>query len=988
MSTTSLHLAIHRALSVPGITAAAGMALGCIGGSAAAQNAAPAPKQTPETLQTIVVTGSHIRRVDIETSNPVVVVTAQQIQATGKLTVGSVIQDLPVITGGVENPNVNNGGGSGSTVVGLRGLGPSRTLVLIDGQRVIGSNGTGSVDLNTIPTAAVERIEVLTDGASAIYGSDAIGGVINIILKSHYQGAQFQANYGISDHNDGERKGASFMFGQTSDKGSILAGVSYQKFDEVVAAARGYSKNPLELTTTANGGLTSFIGGSGSALRNNITVSPALAAKFGCPSGGALALNESTFAAGTSPTTSADYHCFGSSDLYNYAAVGLLTTPQERTNAFFKGVYHLSDNVDFYATVLHNKTSSAFALAPEPWGTDVVAGTLVSADSYYNPFGVDFSAAGAGLLDRLAPAGNRQTKTSNTTDNVMTGFKGFVNIGDQNWTWDVGYDYGRTATVRTLGGLVNSTEVVPGLGPSFLNSNGVVQCGTAANPISLTTCTPWDVFNLNSASAKAVLADVSVPALENQWTLQRIYHADFSGGLFNLPAGSVQLAFGGDYRREYTDNTIDPLLLLDPATGTCTLGSQCSAHLQGGFNVKEAYAELFVPILKDVPFVHALNIDLGDRYSKYSDFGSTSNWKIGVEYRPISDLMLRGTVSKVFRAPTIADVFGAPVSSAPFLNSDPCDGITAPNPACVGVPTNGSFVDRFVATKTQIRALASGSKAAGFPLGPELGKSFDFGAVYSPHQAPGLSFTADLWRIYLNDVITPGLGAQTVLNLCFAGQTDLCPLITRIQGGPNSGQINRILDPTVNLGRIDVKGVDFSGDYRLPPFSFGQFAVGVNATYLSQYKIQTAPGTAGNTVLQGAGVMGTFGTPLETACPFAADGDCFFPRIRAQGMLNWQLGPWSAEWRMRYISKFKVSNPVGNDPNQQGVNRYGATVYNDLTLAYNIKPLNTRLEVGVDNVFDKQPPMLFFPQGFNNNTDPSSFDELGRYYWARMTVNF
>ncbi len=230
MSKNPLRTAIECALCTSGVAA-----LGVVG-TAYAQNAAPQNNQQPQTLQTIVVTGSHIRRVDLETSNPVVAVSAQQIQQTGKLTLGDVVQQLPVITGGIENPRVNNGGGSGATLVGLRGLGASRTLVLVDGQRVINN------DLNSIPASAVERIEVLTDGASAVYGSDAIGGVINIILKSNYQGAQFSVNYGISDHDDGERKGVNFMFGQSSDKGSILVGVDYNKFDEVLQSQRAYSK--------------------------------------------------------------------------------------------------------------------------------------------------------------------------------------------------------------------------------------------------------------------------------------------------------------------------------------------------------------------------------------------------------------------------------------------------------------------------------------------------------------------------------------------------------------------------------------------------------------------------------------------------------------------------------------------------------------------------------------------------------------------------
>jgi outer membrane receptor protein involved in Fe transport len=989
MSKNPLRTAIECALYASGAAAAG------VTGAAYAQNAAPAQtnqQQQPQTLQTIVVTGSHIRRVDLETSNPVVAVTAQQIQATGKLTLGDVVQSLPVITGGVANPRVNNGGGSGATNIGLRGLGAQRTLILIDGARLIGL--AGIADLNVIPASAVERIEVLTDGASAVYGSDAIGGVVNIILKSNYQGAQFQLNYGISDRDDGARKGASFVFGQTSDKGSILAGVSYNKFDGVLQSARDYSKNALSLTTTGNGGITASIGGSSFAARDFIAVSAALAAEFGCSSGTQLSLNESAFTATDVPTTSADYHCFGNSDKYNYASVNLLMTPQERTNGFFKGTYHLTDNIDFYGTVIHNKTSSGFQLAPAVFGTDTVAGVTISKDSYYNPFGVDFSqTAGATYRSRLFPAGNRAAQIGTATDFVNFGFRGHANLMDRDWTWDVGYNYVHISQVNTLLGLPNQAAIVPGLQASFLNADGVVQCGTAADPIPLTECTPWDPFNLNSPSAQQVLQSAASPALTNLYQTLRTEHADISGALFDLPGGTMQLAAGVSYSKRYRNNAVDPVLILNPDTGTCTLGSQCSAHLQGGYTTKEAYAELYVPILKDLPFISALSVTLGDRYSKYSTFGSTNNWKIGVEYRPIEDLLLRGTVSTVFRAPSIAEVFQAPVSSAPLLSSDPCDHITTANPACEGVPLDGTFVDQYVALHQQISALLSGSAYAGFPLGPETGKSFDVGLVYSPNFVPGLSLSADLWRIYLNDTIT-GVGAQTVLNLCFAGISAYCPLIDRIQSGPNAGQINQILQPTANLGRIDVNGVDVSAQYRLPSFAFGQFTVGVNGTYMSEFKIQTAPGQAGNQVLNAAGMMGSTGSPLAASCPFPAGAICFFPRVRGQGTLSWQLGPWDAQWTMQYIGRYKVGSA---DPSQGATwvpaipnteHHYGASVYSNVTAGYNIEPINTRVEVGVDNVFDKQPPLLYANNSQNANTDPNDFDTLGRFYWARLTVNF
>ena len=996
---SELSKAVQTALSL-GAVAAVGVA-----GTAFAQNATPSQndQKQPQTLQTIVVTGSHIRRVDLETSNPVVAITSQQIQQTGKLTLGDVIQQLPVVTGGIETPSVNNGGGSGQTLVGLRGLGSSRTLVLIDGQRVIQN------DLNSIPAGAVERIEVLTDGASAVYGSDAIGGVINIILKTNYQGAQFQANYGISDHDDAARQGASFTFGQTSDKGSILAGVDYNKFDPLFQAQRNFSKNAVSLeATTTNGssvalpgsGVVAVAGGSSYAARNKIHY-PGSACT--------LSLNPSA-ATPTGNPTAGDYHCFiNSQDKYNYASVNLIMTPQERTNAFFKGTYHLTDNVDFYGTYYHQKASSASNLAPAVVGSGpgFDTGLKISAKNYWNPFGVDFSGpSGNTYTGRMFPAGDRHFANQFNVDQLITGFKGNFNIGQQNWQWDVGYNYGHISQVITNFGLPNQNLLNQSFGPSFLNNDptvgpvNTVMCGTAANPISLGSCVPANPFNLYNSNTQAAIQAAASPALINDWQIERTMHADVSGGLFDLPAGTVQLAAGASYRKEYTNNIVSNDLLLNPLTGTCILGSACSAKLQGGYNVKEAYAEVFIPVLKDIPFIHALNVTLGDRFSKYSTFGSTNNWKIGLEYRPIEDLLLRGTVSTVFRAPGISDVFGPPISSAPLLSADPCDHITVANPACANVPLDGSFVNQLVAAGQQLKAVTSGSAYAGFPLGAENGKSFDFGAVYSPHFVPGLSASVDIWRIYLNNVITT-VGAQSVVDLCFNGQTQFCPMISRSANPNSAGQITQLTLPTANLGRFDVKGVDWAINYKLPQFSFGQFNVGLSGTYMNQAKVQSAPGEAGNSTLNYVGVMGSTGSSLQASCPGGAPGAiCFFPRNRAQGILGWQLGPWDAQWTMQYISHFQVGSAdarqgatgaLGFSPSGPAgayVLKYGNYVYNNLTVGYNIQPIDTRIDIGVDNVFDKQPPFLYANNSQNANTDPNDFDVIGRYYWGRITVKF
>jgi outer membrane receptor protein involved in Fe transport len=963
--------------------------------------AAPALAQddtSSQKLETITVTGSNIRRVDIETSNPVVTIDRAAIERSGKLTMGDLLQQLPAVTGGNVNPQVNNGGSyAGTSSIGLRGLGSQRTLVLINGQRFL------NADPNSIPSNMIERIEVLTDGASSVYGSDAIAGVVNFILRSDYQGAEFRADYGISDHDDGVRKGYHFTFGQTSDKGSIMGGVDYNKQDQILAGNRKFGKAAIDLTASPSTPPYTFVGGSSSPAPGRIVIGGTpFADQFGCNQ---LAINPGA----TGQTVDENnYHCFTNSDKYNYAAVNLVLTPQERSSAFLNGTYHLTDNVDAYLTVMYSKTSSSSQLAPSIIGTNAPGILQISADSYYNPFGLQFGGPGGYTYQlRAVAAGPRRTNATNNTAQLNGGFKGHFDIGNQTWTWDAGFGYGHVSLLAQKFGLPNFNTLNADLGPSFLNTDasigpvGTVICGTPDAPI-LTGCTPFNIFdvnNMNDPAAIAAIAAAALPAQNTFLSIEKYEHLDVSGGLFDLPAGTVQLAAGVSHRDEYTRNTIDSLLLIDPATGGCILGSQCASGLQGGYNVKEAYAEAFIPILKDIPFVHALNVTLGDRYSKYSSFGSTSNWKVAVEWRPIEDLLLRGTVSKVFRAPTVGDVFGGAAASAPTLGHDPCDfagtgaNPNAGNPACLGVPATGPFQNESVALGNQIGAITSGSKYANFPLGPELGKSFDFGVVYDPHWLEGLSVSADLWRVYLLDTIT-GVAAQTVLDLCFQGVSVYCPMITRFQSGPNQGQISSILQPTGNLGRTDVQGVDIGLRYRLPEFSFGRFSAMINATYLKQFDVDTAPGVPGDTAYHLAGHFVPFFSGALSSCP-GATGVCTLPRWKAQTALNWNLGPWDASWRMRYIGRFRMGNPNLNEgqsayPSYPGsFIDYGAMVYNDVSVGFNIEPINTRLEVGIDNIGDRTPPFFGYDsQTLNTGTDPSTFDQIGRYYHASVSVKF
>ena len=934
-----------------------------------------ANKDSPK-LETIEVTGSNIRRVDIETANPVVTIDKAAIQRSGKQTLGDLIQDLPAIAGPQQNGRVNNGGGSGAATVSLRGLGAARTLVLVDGHRI------NNADVNSIPANVVERIEVLTDGASATYGSDAIGGVVNFILRKNYQGANFSTDYGISDHDDGERKGYHFSFGQTSDKGSIMAGVDYNKSEPVPAANRQFSDHAVYYQNGAP-----FVAGGSSANPNGFIVLPAnLKAQFGCAS--------VTRKQGAVGTSLGDYRCYTAADGFNFQAVGnVLLVKQERTSAFVIGNYKLTDNVETYLEVYHNKTVANSALAPYPADTRSAPFTI-SGDSYYNPFGVDLTGTATRFRARLTSLGNRETHNATTSDQAIAGFRG--TFGDSSWAWDANFDFGHTQALTLTSGFLNVGKLNAGAGPSYnagTAANPKIVCGTdpakgGSGPIA--GCNPFNFLNIFDPNTIAALQGASANPFTNFLTSEKSVNVSSNGTVFNLPAGAVQLALGASYRKEYSNTQADAIEVSD-AQGNCDIGSGCVSSLQGGYNVKEVYGEVLIPILKDAPFASALNLTLGDRYSKYSNFGSTNNWKAAIEYRPIEDLLLRGTVSKVFRAPTVSNIFAAFGSTAPQL-IDPCDGLDATGLAahsavCKGIgaaqlspdgkfhyPTGGNG---------QFAGVTSGSKLAGVELTPEFGKSFDFGVVYDPHWLPGLSVSTDLWRVYLNNNIAQ-ISAANSVNLCYLGGTSVtstCGFITR---DPTTGQIASIAVPIGNIGRLDTSGVDLAATYRLPETAFGNFTANFQTTYLKNFSDDTAPGS-GALVQQFAGHYSTGASAITYAN---------FSRWKALANLSWRMGAFDASITSKYVGKYKVGyvNPAYNISADRYVPavelKYGASVYNNVQVGYNIEPINTRIDLGIDNVGNKQPAQVYNNNSLNGNVDVNTFDTVGRFYWARLSVKF
>ena len=931
--------------------------------------------ETDETLEAVEVLGSRIKRTDTETSSPVLVIDAATIERSGAATIGDILQELPAIAGAATNPSVNNGGGDGAATISLRGLGEQRTLLLVNGRRV------NYNDVNSIPANLVKSISILKDGASAIYGSDAIGGVVDFQLKNDFEGGQVSLDYGVTDRDDGERQGGSAAFGVTGERGNFMVNLNYSDQRQVNAADRDFSKDALSLSSGAVS-----IGGSSRTTTGRYAVPRTLAAANGinCPGTGAnVALTRQADRPGTRIS---DFRCFAApGDLFNYQAVGNLElTPQERAGLFFAGNFNITDDITGFAEAWSQNTRSAFQIAPLPFdgrpGQDEVA---LSRNSVFNPFGVD-------IIDsrlRLSRIGNRRTEFKTDSKQINLGLRG--NFGESSWGWEAAYQYGKLDQDGNVGGYLLTSALITGLGPSFRDAAGVARCGAPGAVIA--GCVPIDFFgappNPSTAAGQAQLAalnTIATATTNNQTSDLKVYNATFSGSLFETSAGDAGAAIGIERREESLDFTPDFLALLNTSF-TCLISSEaCTTATRGETTVTEVYGEILVPILADVQYAERLNLTAGVRYSDYDSFGSTTNGKIGFEWKPVGDLLVRGTYAQVFRAPTISDLFGGQTASSDSY-TDPCVGRVGPNVNC-NLP-RGVVGQQ---TDTQLSAILGGNPNTK----AESGDVVTFGFVYSPEYLTGASATVDFWDVSLKDTIG-SIGTQNILNSCFSSGVN-CNLYSR----GSDGEILRLFNVGGNIGKTDTNGVDIGLRYNFELEDYGSFRINVDSTYLDKYDT-TIPGVLPNgTVIENT--RQNAGTFLGTN----KGGDGNYSRWRSLGNVVWNYGDFDVSWTARYVHRFVVGSDNLSDANGRSpqpcadgagassdgsyscrISR-GAQTYHNFAVGYDVEVINTKFRFGIDNTFDKQPPILYQNNSLNGNTDERTFDVIGRAFWITSTTKF
>ncbi|WP_454258739.1 TonB-dependent receptor domain-containing protein [Pseudoxanthomonas mexicana] len=938
------------------------------------------------TLDTVQVTGSRIKRADMETSSPVFTIDRQTIENSGAATVGEFLQRSPAIAGAATNPQVNNGGGAGAATVDLRGLGVNRSLVLVDGKRWIGtvSNANGAVDINSIPMGLIERVEVLKDGASAIYGSDAIGGVVNFILRKNFEGLEASAFYGVSSRGDADTERYDAVFGMTGDRGRLMLGASYDKESSVSAADRSYSSQPYQLYAGEHG-----IGGTSRILTGRYVLprSAATGVNLADPNCGTGANVVLTRIEGRPGTSQSDFRCFdAANDVYNFQADGNLNlTPQERTALFLSGEYQLTDNIEAFMLGSWMRTESSFFIAPLPFdGRAAVDDVPISGSSIYNPFGVDITDARLRLRDFIP---TRTTRFETETYQVTLGLRGA--FGDSSWTWDASYGYGRTPQSSSVRGYLYSPALADALGPSMIDPvSGNPICvrtpGNAATAIA--GCLPVNFLgpapdpNTPAGQAQLAALDLINPTIHNTNENDlHVFNANVTGDLFELPAGMVSLAVGVERRKESASSSSDFLTIIAPGETVCKITQEACTFgdISGSFDVNEIYGEALIPILADAPFAEKLNISIGTRYSDYSNFGGTTNSKIGIEWKPFSDLLVRATYADVFRAPTIGDLYAPTVPSANTY-TDPCNGYTgqatADPRACAGVPTDGSF--------RQSNNQVTSFQVANPNMEAEKGDVFTYGFVYSPSWLEGFSITADYWRVKLDGFIT-NLPENVMLNQCYDFGR-FCDTFIRDENG-DVAQMTNVIG---NFGTLKTSGVDLGFRYVMPETAWGRFGWNLDTTYLAEYDVRLLSGDPSSDVGAFPGIPGSTGL-AGTFVDSASSGFGNMARWRALNDFSWRKGPLNASLTTRYVHHVYEAPDVASpeEPGYVARRRVPSFTQTDIQVGYTFEGLNnSSIQIGVRNLTDRQPPLVY--SGFNASTDMRTYDAIGRFYWMRWTARF
>jgi len=958
----------------------------------------------------IVVTGSRIPTPNLTSVSPVTAVTSQELKLQGTTNVENMLNSLPQVFA-AQSSTVSNGS-TGTATVNLRGLGATRTLVLVDGRRMMPGDPTQPVaDLNAIPAALIERVDVLTGGASAVYGSDAIGGVVNFVMNRNFEGFRIDAQYSGYQHNNNNSEAQNLLKtapfpinmpssnvwdGQTSDvtaifgvnapdgKGNITGYVGYQNTQPVLQANRDYSACSVAATSTVKAGVydTHVCAGSSNSAFGRFTTPN---------SGGNLSLN---------PNGTKSFVPFTNADRFNYAPQSYFQRPDERYTAGFFAHYDINKAVNLYSDFMFADDHTVAQIAP----SGLFIGTGANGASTFgincnNPLMSASQAtalcganAGTPFIQQTTvgfrfAALPRQDDLRHTSYKITLGSKG--ELGD-GWSYDAYMQYGTAIYNEHYNNDVSVSKVQNAL----LVDPATGQCTIGA----ATGCVPLNIFQTGGLTAQQ-LAYVITPGFKSGQTTEQIVSASITGDLgkygvkFPWATDGVGVALGTEYRRDSLS------LMVDQEFSSGDLSGQGGPTLgnSGSEQVYELFGEARVPIVQDMPFFKDLTAELGYRFSDYSTAAHTTNaYKVGLDWQVTDDIKLRGGYNRAVRAPNVVEMF-APASVGLFSGADPCAGGGAvPTAACMA---SGATAAQLAqpggipqCPAAQCTALLGGNPN----LKAEISDTYTAGFVLRPHFIPGFDLTVDYFNIKVANLIS-SLPALTITDCLTLGDPAACssfhrdPTTGAIFG--NTGYINAV---NVNTGYLQTAGVDYAANYRTN-FSdwglgeWGGLSFNLIGTWTQEYITQ--PVTGGGTF----DCAGLYGVVCSTNANLGPT-----PKWRSKFRVTWNT-PWpvtiSVDWRYLSSVKFDAnqSNPFLADPFGRVDTVDGkipAYNYFDLSGTWKVRDTVT-FRAGVTNIFDKDPPILDSnsfpasgPPAGNGNTYPGTYDSLGRMVFVGVTADF
>jgi outer membrane receptor protein involved in Fe transport len=959
----------------------------CVGGVALSMQAAFAQEAAEAPVQKVQITGSRISTPGADSPSPLQVLTAADIAASGAVNLQDLLQKNPTMgTPSLSRTNSNFlTSGGGVSTVNLRNLGDSRTLVLVNGRRFVsGVPGDTAVDLNTIPIDFIERVELLTGGASATYGSDAVAGVVNIILKRNFNGILLDTSTGRSSEGDDFKKKIALTWGLTSADGAsnIMGHFGYSKQGAVMSKDRPGLGAAVDQTSTG----ASITGDINDLFKVTSPFYSSFApqGRFFRPDGSSFTYDKTGKVIPWSTNGSATLAATG----FNRSEYRTIAVPTERylfaTNgnyafnenhsAFFEGTYaqtKVDTNIEPFALDSVNIYPATGGKLPAEFMVNGVptANPIIPASYFATLKDTDAD----GLKDwrftrRMAEVGPRHSTVDRGTFRLATGLKGTI---FNDWNYDTYVIYGRTTESQTSTGQVNvlnfrnALEAIP-------DGKGGAMCRDAQARSQ--GCVPINVFGYGSITPDALKYVVAPGSLATEVT-QKIAGGSVSGEYFQLPAGKIGFAAGYEWRNEGSSSVPDPLTQAGLNAGNAI------PPTYGSFIVREEFVETRVPILKDKPFAKQLDFRGSFRHGDYSTVGSTNSWNAGLEWAPISDVKFRGTRAVSTRAPNINELYSPPSQTFPTGLQDPCQGVTATatdarSVACRAAPgvnaniaANGGVFTLGQADQQGVSGYNRGNPV----LGPEKGRSSTLGMVITPRSIPMLSkftFTADYFNIKIADAIvsTP---RQFELQQCYGGgNASFCNFITRrptVEGSNSAGSIKYIDSAVTNSGGFGTEGIDLTGSWadKVGP---GRLSAQLSYTYLKTlYQI-----------------------PLPGEDKDESAGEVESPRNKAVLNLAYKFGAFGISSTTTYQGRVKLDDQFLNQfDNPELASKIGSVTYQDFQFTYDVKK-SVQVYLGVDNAFNKKaPPIISGLPGdrTGTETDTSAYDAIGRRYYLGLRVS-